>query len=83
VLEGFGLGRGVLWVGAGEGRVVVDVQAAGKKRGGPGVLASPLPLLPGLGSGQRGLGLTRAPSRGMATGLQRDGTVPTVKFDLI
>jgi hypothetical protein len=34
VLEGFGLGRGVLWVGAGEGRVVVDVQAAGKKRGG-------------------------------------------------
>jgi hypothetical protein len=34
VLGGFGLGRGVLWVGAGEGRVVGDVQAAGKKRGG-------------------------------------------------
>jgi hypothetical protein len=34
VLGGFGLGRGVLWVGAGEGRVVGDVQVAGKKRGG-------------------------------------------------
>jgi hypothetical protein len=34
VLGGFGLGRGVLWVGAGEGRVVGDVQAAGKKSGG-------------------------------------------------
>jgi hypothetical protein len=75
VLEGFGLGRGVLWVSSGEGRVVVDVQAAGKKSGGPGVLASLLLLLPRLGSGQRGLGSTRAPSRGMATGLQRASIV--------
>jgi hypothetical protein len=36
VLGGFGLGRGVLWVGAGEGRVVVDVQVAGKKKRGSG-----------------------------------------------
>jgi hypothetical protein len=34
VLEGVGLGRGVLWVGAGEGRAVGDVQNAGEKRGG-------------------------------------------------
>jgi hypothetical protein len=34
VLGGFGLGRGVLWVSAGEGSVVGDVQVAGKKRGG-------------------------------------------------
>jgi hypothetical protein len=34
VLGGFGLSRGVLWVSAGEGKVVGDVQAAGKKRGG-------------------------------------------------
>jgi hypothetical protein len=34
VLAGVGLGRGVLWVGAGEGRAVGDVQVAGKKRGG-------------------------------------------------
>jgi hypothetical protein len=31
MLGGFGLDCGMLWVGAGEGRVVGDVQVAGKK----------------------------------------------------
>jgi hypothetical protein len=72
---GFGLGCGVLWVGAGESRAVGDVQQAGKKRGGSGVL-SPL-LLPfsRLGSGQGTLGSTAAPPRSMATGAGRTATV--------
>jgi hypothetical protein len=57
----------------------------GRRAGGPGVLQPLLLLLPGLGSGQRELGSTRAPSRGRATGLQRAGTVhhSEVWFDLI
>jgi hypothetical protein len=44
MLEGFDLGRGVLWVGAGEGRVVGNLQRAGKKRGGgPGAVLHFLP----------------------------------------
>jgi hypothetical protein len=75
MLGGFGLGCGVLWVGAGESRVVGDVQQAGKKRGGSWVL-SPL-LLPfsRLGSGQGTLGSTVASSRSMATGFERARTV--------
>jgi hypothetical protein len=34
MLEGFGLGRGVLWVGSGAVTTVGDVQVLGKKRGG-------------------------------------------------
>jgi hypothetical protein len=52
VLGGFGLGREVRWVGAGEGRVVGDVQAAGKKSGGVlGVLSPPPSSSHGLGRG--------------------------------
>jgi hypothetical protein len=75
VLGGFGLGRGVLWVGAGEGRVVGDVQAAGKKRGGSWGAVSSSPPSSMAWVGAEGLGSTVAPSRGMATGLQRARTV--------
>jgi hypothetical protein len=40
VLEGFGLGRGELWVGSGEGRVVGDVQEERRQRRGVRVLSS-------------------------------------------
>jgi hypothetical protein len=57
VLGGFGLGCGVLWVGAGEGRVVGDVQNAGKKRGGVlGAASSSPPFLTArVGAGGAGL----------------------------
>jgi hypothetical protein len=57
VLGGFGLGCGMLWVGAGEGRVVGDVQQAGKKRGGgPGCcLLFPPFLTVQVGAGGAGL----------------------------
>jgi hypothetical protein len=75
VLEGFGLGRGVLWVGSGAVTMVGECSELGKKRGGSWVL-SPL-LLPfsRLGSGQGELGSTAASSRSMATGLRRTATV--------
>jgi hypothetical protein len=82
VLEGFGLGRGVLWVGAGEGRVVGDVQNAGKKRGGSWVLLSRLLPFSRLGSGLGALGSTAASPRSMATVPGRARTVIiTVKQD--
>jgi hypothetical protein len=40
VLEGFGLGRGELWVGSGEGRVVGVVQEGRRQRRGSWVLSS-------------------------------------------
>jgi hypothetical protein len=43
VLEGFGLGRGVLWVGAGAVTMVGDVQAAGEEEMGVLVLSSSSP----------------------------------------
>jgi hypothetical protein len=57
VLGGFGLGRGVLWVGAGEGRAVGDVQQAGKKRWGVlGAASSSPPFLTArVGAGGAGL----------------------------
>jgi hypothetical protein len=57
VLGGFGLGCGVLWVGAGEGRAVGDVQQAGKKRGGVLGAASSSPpfLMARVGAGGAGL----------------------------
>jgi hypothetical protein len=45
VLEGFGLSRGVLWVGAGEGTVVGSLQRAGEEERGGSWVLSPL-LLP-------------------------------------
>jgi hypothetical protein len=77
VLEGCGLGRGVLWVGASEGRVVGDAQNAGKKRGGSGVLLSRLLPFSRLGSGLGALGSTAASPRSMATGAGRTATVIT------
>jgi hypothetical protein len=57
MLGGFGLGCGVLWVGAGEGRVVGDVQQAGKTRGGVlGAASSSPPFLTArVGAGGDGL----------------------------
>jgi hypothetical protein len=44
VLGGCWVGRGVLWVSSGEGRGVVDVQAAGEEdQGVRGAAASPPP----------------------------------------
>jgi hypothetical protein len=40
VLEGFGLGRGELWVGSGEGRVVGIMQEERRQRRGVLVLSS-------------------------------------------
>jgi hypothetical protein len=51
VLGGFGLCCGMLWVGAGEGRVVGDMQQAGKKRGGSWALPPLLLPFSRLGSG--------------------------------
>jgi hypothetical protein len=75
VLEGFGLGRGVLWVGSGTVTTVGDVQVLGKKRGGSWCCLPLLLPFSRLGSGQRGLGSTVASSRSMATGFERARTV--------
>jgi hypothetical protein len=75
VLEGVGLGRGVLWVGAGEGRVVVDVQAAGKKKGGSGGAGFSSPPSSRAWVGAEGAGFDQTSSQGMATGLERARTV--------
>jgi hypothetical protein len=84
VLEGVGLGRGVLWVGVGEGRAVGDVQAAGKKRGGSGGAASSSPPSSKAWVGAEGAGIDRISSQGMATGVERARTVIlTVKQDLV
>jgi hypothetical protein len=71
VLEGFGRGDGVLWVGAGEVTTVGNVQRAeGEERGSWAFL--PLLLhVSRLGSGQRELGSTAEMSTSMATGLRR------------
>jgi hypothetical protein len=76
VLEGFGLGRGVLWVDSGEGTVVESLQRAEEEERGGSWVLSPL-LLPfsRLGLGQRGLGSTAEVSRSMATGFERARTV--------
>jgi hypothetical protein len=59
VLEGFGLGRGVLWVGAGEGRVVGSLQRAGEEeRGVLGAVSSSPPFLTAR-VGAEGAGLDR------------------------
>jgi hypothetical protein len=75
VLEGFGLGRGVLWVGAGVVTVVGSLQRGRRRReGGPGAvfLSSHVTRL---GSGQRAPGSTAEVSRSMATGFERARTV--------
>jgi hypothetical protein len=59
VLEWFSLGRGELWVGSGEGRVVGDVQQAGKKRGGVLGAASSSPPFLTARVGAEGVGLDR------------------------
>jgi hypothetical protein len=54
VLEGFGLGRGVLWVGSGAVTMVGDVQRAGEEeRGGPGCCLLFSSLSHSLGRGRR------------------------------
>jgi hypothetical protein len=65
----------VLWVGAGEGTVVGNLQRGRRRReGGPGAvfLSSHVARL---GSGQRELGSTAEVSRSMATGFERARTV--------
>jgi hypothetical protein len=59
VLGGFGLGCGMLWVGAGEGRVVGDVQVAGKKRGGSRGAVSSSPPFSMAWVGAEGAGIDR------------------------
>jgi hypothetical protein len=52
VLGGFWLGRGVLWVGAGEGRAVGRVQRRRWLGGGPGRVSPPPSTSHGLGRGR-------------------------------
>jgi hypothetical protein len=59
VLKGFGLGCGMLWVGAGEGRVVGDVQVAGKKKGGSRGAVSSSPPFSMAWVGAEGAGIDR------------------------
>jgi hypothetical protein len=59
VLEGFGLGCGMLWVGAGEGTMVGSLQRAGEEeRGVPGAVSSSPPFLTAR-VGAEGAGLDR------------------------
>jgi hypothetical protein len=59
VLEGFGLGRGVLWVGSGAVTMVGDVQRAGEEeRGVLGAVSSSPPFLSAQ-VGAEGAGLDR------------------------
>jgi hypothetical protein len=75
VLGGFGLGCGVLWVGAGESRTVGVVQEERRQRRGSWARFSSSLHFSWLGSGQGELGSTTAPSRSMATGAGRMATV--------
>jgi hypothetical protein len=59
VLEGFGLGRGVLWVGSGAVTRVGDVQAAGEEERGSWVLFSSSPPFLTARVGAEGAGLDR------------------------
>jgi hypothetical protein len=59
VLKGFGLGCGMLWVGAGEGRVIGDVQVAGKKKGGSRGAVSSSPPFSMAWVGAEGAGIDR------------------------
>jgi hypothetical protein len=65
----------MLWVGAGKGRVVGDVQVAGKKRGGSQGAVSSSPPFSMAWVGAEGAGSTVAPSRSMAIGFERGRTV--------
>jgi hypothetical protein len=59
VLEGFGLGRGVLWVGSGAVTMVGDVQVAGEEERGSWVLSSSSPPFLTARVGAEGAGLDR------------------------
>jgi hypothetical protein len=75
VLEGFGLGDGVLWVGSGEVTAVGDVQGAeGEERGSWARSSSSPPILTAR-VGAEGAGLDQGGSPGMATGFERTRTV--------
>jgi hypothetical protein len=75
VLGGCCLGRGVLWVGAGEGTVVGSLQREERQRGGAWARSSSSLHFSRLGSGQRGLVSTAGSSMSMATGFERARTV--------
>jgi hypothetical protein len=75
VLEGFGLGDGVLWVGSGEVTVVGDVQRAEEEERGSWALSSSSPPFLTARVGVEGAGLDRGDSPGMATGTRRTGAV--------
>jgi hypothetical protein len=75
VLEGVGLGRGVLWVGAGEGRAVGSVQRRRRRREGGPALSSSSPAFLMARVGAEGTGSVAESPRGMATGFGRGRTV--------
>jgi hypothetical protein len=75
VLEGFGLGRGVLWVGSGAVTTVGVVQEEERHSGGSWARSSSSLHFSRLGLGQRELGSTAASSTSMATGSRRTATV--------
>jgi hypothetical protein len=74
VLEGFGRGDGVLWVGGGEATTVGVVQREEGQRRGVRAASSFSFHVARPGSGQRGLGSTAEDSTSMATGSRRTGT---------
>jgi hypothetical protein len=80
MLGGVGLGRGVLWVGAGEGRTVGDVQVAGKKRGGSGGAASSSPPSSRAWVGAEGAGVDREGARehGDSAGASQHSAAPVI-----
>jgi hypothetical protein len=73
VLEGFGLGRGVLWVGSGAVTMVGDVQQAGEQeRGVLGAVSSSPPVLTAR-VGAEGAGLDRGVVQEHDYRLETDG----------
>jgi hypothetical protein len=75
VLEGFGLGDGVLWVGSGEVTAVGSLQRGRRRGDWVRAVSSVSSHVARLGSGQRELGSTAEVSTSMATGLRRTTTV--------
>jgi hypothetical protein len=71
MLEGFGLGGGVLWVGSGEATTVGVAQRAAGQRGGVRLRSSSSPPSFTARVGAEGDGLDQAGSPGMATGFER------------
>jgi hypothetical protein len=71
VLEEFGLGGGVLWVGSGEATMVGVAQRAAGQRGGVRLRSSSSPPSFTARFGAEGARLDQGGSPGMATGFER------------